>query len=112
MRALPFICLSCLWLFAASCTHSSSALFEPSSPGLAQKLGIHDDDWREVQSLITKEQDYSLTYLERSPVGYVGAWMSTKTTNGLQKHGPVFFYAKHEGHWYRLDQMSEWGDDK
>jgi hypothetical protein len=107
-----FICLCCLCLFVASCADSSSALFDPASPLLAQKLGISEEDWREVHVLISKRQDYSLTYLERSSLGHIGAWMSTKTIDYLQKRGPVFFYAKHQGHWYELDEMSEWGDDK
>ena len=111
MRALPFICVC---LCAVSCTDSDSSpqFFDPDTPRLAQKLGIREGDWREIQKLIAKEHDYSLAHVERSPRKQVGAWLATKTPNGLEKHGPVFFYVKHEGRWYRSEDMSEWRDDK
>jgi hypothetical protein len=110
MRAFLFICICCLCVFAASCANPSPALIDPASPRLAQKLGIREHDWREIHDLISREHEYSLIYLERSPLADVGAWMATKTADGLQMHGPVFFYRKHQGHWYRMDEMSAWGE--
>jgi hypothetical protein len=113
MVLLRPIFISVLCFIAISCTHTSDyQAYDPDCPNLAHKLGVQECDWLEVRDLISKERDYLLTCVERNPHGYIGAWMATKTPDGLQQHGPVFFYAKHQGHWYRLDEMSEWRDDK
>ena len=83
-------------------------LFDSGSPRIAAELGIRGQDWRELHELISKQPGSALIYVERNPLGSVGAWLATKTTDGLEKRGPVFFYAKHQGRWHRLDELSEW----
>src|SRR5437762_1482688 len=110
MTPLRFICIVCLCLALVSCATQSAGLYPATSPKLAKHLGIQDSDWHEIHSLVGREQGYSLLFVEHSRLGYVGAWMGTETADGIRETGPVFFYAKHQGHWYRLDEMSSWGD--
>ena len=97
----------CLSAFLTGCT-SSSKLFDPAAPRLAQKLAIGEQDWCEIRHLIATQEGLTLAYVERHPDGYVGAWMSTETADGLQNRGPIFFYAKRDGRWFRSEEMSEW----
>jgi hypothetical protein len=105
-----------MMLLIASCAHSHEGLYPATSPRLASRLGIAEGDWREIQALIKLEKDensknYELVYLECYHLGYIGAWMAHKTPNERRPHGPIFFYAKAGGRWYRSEDMSEWGNE-
>jgi len=116
MRATRFIQLCCAIILLVSCARSRSGLYPADAPNLAFQLGITQREWLEVQTLIRREKDeggdaYELVYLERNALGYVGAWMAHKSPPETRPHGPVFFYTKADRRWYRLDDMSEWGNE-
>ena len=82
-------------------------LFEPGEVNLHEKLGITIQDWDEIQILISAKKNYELIYIERQMHGYIGAWMSERP-NGDKSSGPIYFYNKHGGKWYELEEMSSW----
>jgi hypothetical protein len=102
-------------LMLASCARPQNQLYPANSPQLSSKLGISDADWGEIQALINLEKDegnmpYELVYLERNHLGPIGAWMAHHTPGETRPHGPVFFFVKDNGRWYRSEDMSEWGN--
>ena len=82
-------------------------LFKPNEQNLHDKLGISQQDWIEIHSLIKAKNNYVLLYVEKQAHGYIGAWMFKKSEQ-KSTHGPVFFYNKHNGKWYELEEMSSW----
>lgn len=102
-------------LLLVSCAHPRNDVFPANSAHLPSKLGVSDADWRDIQALIKLEKDesnkpYEVVYLERNQLGLVVAWMAHHTPGETRPQGPVFFYFKDRGHWYRLEDMSEWGN--
>jgi len=102
-------------LLVVSCARPQNELYPANTAQLASKLGVSDTDWRKIQALIRLEKDesnkpYELVYLERNHLGSIGAWMAHHTPGETRPHGPVFFYVKDNGRWYRSEDMSEWGN--
>ncbi len=111
IRGLLSIAVCCLCLLAVSCASPSSRLYYADSPRLAQKLGLHESDWQQIEELIANERECCVLYVERTSLGLVAAWMATKDAAGFANRGPIIFYEKHHDRWYRLDEMSKWGND-
>jgi hypothetical protein len=84
-------------------------LFKPNEENLHEKLGISQQDWIEIHSLIKAKKNYEIVYIEKQVHGYIGAWMSKKSER-KSTHGPVFFFNKHNDKWYELGEMSSWED--
>ena len=115
MKSRPLNQACWILLILVSCARPQNELYPANSPRLASKLSISDADWREIQALINLEKNegnkpYELVSLERNHLGSIGAWMAHHTPGETRPHGPVFFYAKDNGHWFRSEDMSEWGN--
>ena len=82
-------------------------LLKPNEEKLHEKLGITQQDWIEICSLIKAKKNYDLIYVEKQMHGYIGAWMS-KRSEPNPTHGPIYFYNKHNDKWYEIEEMSSW----
>jgi len=84
----------------------------PHNPEVSVKLGISEIDLNEIKLLIRSEAEYYLVKYEKSPTGFIGAWMAPLPKVEKASGGPVFFYNKDQGKWYKLSEMSVWGNYK
>ena len=88
------------------------AFILPHDPEISIKLGISGIDLNQIKLLINNETQYYLVKYEKSPTGFIGAWMAPLPKVEKASGGPVFFYNKHQGKWYKLSEMSVWGNHK
>lgn len=109
MKRLNFIIVLMITSLASNHIFAGDSvnLFKPNEANLHEELGISQQDLTEILSLIKAKENYDVVYIEKQAHGYVGAWMVRKSER-KSTHGPVFFYNKHDGKWYELEEMSAW----
>ena len=101
-----------------ACAKAQLVLYEPNDPRLLGKLGLTAPEWREIQDQFHSHpglelpSDLRVLRWGRSSVtGFVEVWCEHTASASRPASGPVFFFRREDGHWYLLDEMSEWGRD-
>ncbi|MCF7966868.1 MAG: hypothetical protein K9L79_15225 [Methylobacter tundripaludum] len=89
-----------------------SSFLSPNDVGLVPKLGVTESDWKEIQQLISKHKEHYVFRIEKSPIGFIGAWLASLPRSTNPTGGPVYFFEKQNGAWAELSEMSVWGDHK
>jgi len=99
-----------------ACAKAPLVLHEPNDPRLLQKLELTQQEWHEIHEQflahpgIEMPSDLRVLHWGRSSAtGFVEVWCGHTATASRATSGPVFFFRRSEGHWYLLDEMSEWG---
>ena len=89
---------------------AESVVVYPNDSKITARLGISEIDLKEIKLLTNKESGHYIVKIEKSPTGFIGVWMAPLPKVKNPSGGPVFFYNKHQGKWYKLSEMSVWGD--
>jgi hypothetical protein len=80
-------------------TNPEVVSLNPTDPALTRKLGINDQDWREIQQLAAGERGYIIKEVDLESPGVIWVELKNPADRNNDQGGPAEIYEKENGVW-------------